>query len=803
MQTEVQIPLTGVESEHCALILDKGLSNLEGVVHHRVDFNNERAILDLDENKAKISDVVRTIRGLGYDVADSKIEVPVKNMSCASCAITVESVLKYQAGVVDASVNFANNTARIEYFPAVTGLDQLKTAVQSMGYDLEVENLDDKDKSRQIRQDHYDEIRNKALGAGILSLPVLILGMIGMEVPFSNWVMLALTAPTLFWFGRSFFINAYKRARHGQANMDTLVALSTGIAFLISAFNTFNPSFWLSRGLQPHVYFESAAIVVAFVLLGKVLEERAKANTSSAIRKLIGLQPKTVTVVHPGGHFMEMPIASIKKGDVLLVKPGEKIAVDGRVTNGESLVDESSFSGEPTPITKRIGERVLAGTINQSGSFQFIAEKVGSETLLAQIIKAVQEAQGSKAPVQRLVDKIAGIFVPVVIIISLLSFMVWMLAGGENALTHGLLSAVTVLVIACPCALGLATPTAIMVGIGKGAENGILIKDAQSLERAHQVDVIVLDKTGTITEGKPTVTNELWETGDISLHKDVLYAIESRSAHPLAGAIAAHFKSSAQPISLSAYENVSGKGIKAGHEGISYVLGNENLLLEQGISVSPEMAEAAGHWKSEAKTVIYFGGGNRLLAVFAVGDRIKDTSHAAIQALQQAGIIVHLLTGDSRQTAAAVAGKVGITEFEAEALPSAKGQYIRSIQQKGKTVAMVGDGINDSEALAVADVSIAMGKGSDIALDVATMTILSSDLMAIPKAFHLSEFTLRTIRQNLFWAFVYNAIGIPLAAGVLYPFTGFLLNPMIAGAAMALSSVSVVSNSLRLRAKRL
>ena len=496
---------------------------------------------------------------------------------------------------------------------------------------------------------------------------------------------------------------------------------------------------------------------------------------------------------------MQIPIAQVKVGDLLLVKPGDKIPVDGSIRDGESYIDESMISGEPVPVLKTRGDKVIAGTINQKGSFQFAAEKVGADTFLAHIIKMVQEAQGSKAPVQKLVDKIAGIFVPIVIGIGILSFIAWALLGGANGVTQGLLALVTVLVIACPCALGLATPTAIMVGIGKGAEQGILIKDAESLELSHKINALILDKTGTITEGKPTVTDIRWINNPTNEQKNILYSIEQSSEHPLAAAVVARLTPEAQLIAITDIASVTGKGIQANYNGVSYYAGNRRLLEEKNIAISNELQLASENWRNEAKTVTWFASNKEVLGILAIADKVKSSSAAAIKTLQQMNIEVYMLTGDNRQTAAAVAGKVGIKEYKAEVMPDDKAAFIKRLQQQGRIVAMAGDGINDSHALAQADVSIAMGKGTDIAMDVARMTLMGSDLSKIPAAIRLSKKTVHTIRQNLFWAFIYNLIGIPVAAGVLYPVNGFLLNPMIAGAAMALSSVSVVTNSLRLK----
>ncbi|MGV8138069.1 MAG: heavy metal translocating P-type ATPase [Mangrovibacterium sp.] len=741
-------------------------------------------------------------------MATRKEIYPVLHMSCASCASNVERTLKGQQGVKFAAVNFASGKVNIEYDPQEISALDFRAAVQASGYDLLVEeDSGSSEELDEIKKDEYRKLKQKTMWSVILSIPIVITGMFfmdrsGMNEPasFANLIMWALTTPVLFWFGRSFYISAWKQARHKAVNMDTLVALSTGVAYLFSVFNTLNPRFWMDRGIEPHVYFEAAAVIIAFILLGKLLEERAKGNTSSAIKKLIGLRPKTVTLIHGNGHQEEVAIERVNKNDLILVKPGEKVAVDGLVTSGSSYVDESMLSGEPVPVLKTAGEKVFAGTINQKGSFQFRAGKVGSDTMLAQIIRMVQDAQGSKAPVQKLVDRIAGVFVPVVIGIAIIAFVAWNALGGENGFTQGLLSMVTVLVIACPCALGLATPTAIMVGIGKGAEQGILIRDAESLELARKVDVVVLDKTGTITEGKPVVTDIYWLHDDDS-SKGVLAALERQSEHPLATAVAVHF-SGENGTKVSAFESITGKGATGQAGGKNWYAGTRSLLEEHGIGVSEELTAKAAEWSREAKTVIWFADGQQALAAIAIADDMKPASAGAVRSLKASGVEVYMLTGDNADTAAAVARQAGIDHFRAQVLPQQKADFIKELQREGRIVAMVGDGINDSTALAQADVSIAMGKGSEIAMDVAKMTIISSDLTKIPQAIRLSRQTVTAIRQNLFWAFIYNLIGIPIAAGLLYPVNGFLLNPMIAGAAMALSSVSVVTNSLRLKWKQ-
>ena len=796
----VYLPLEGVESEHCALIVDKGLDKVDGITAHKIELNNSRAIIETTDEVEVVPKAVKAIRDLGYNVDAVKKSFPVLNMTCASCASSSQSILENQPGVVSVAVNYANATAQVEYIPTITDSHKLKTALQSVGYDLMIDESEEaKDALEDLHQKKYQTLKNKTIGAVLLSIPTVVIGMFFMNIPYANYIMWALATPVVIIFGQQFFVNAWKQAKHRSANMDTLVALSTGVAYLFSVFNTVFPSYWHSKGLHAHVYFEAAAVVIAFILLGKLLEEKAKGNTSSAIRKLMGLQPKTVTVVHDGGHQMEMPISSVQVGNTLLVKPGEKIAVDGTVSAGNSFVDESMISGEPVPVKKTKGEKVFAGTINQKGNFQFVANKVGGDTVLAHIIKMVQEAQGSKAPVQKLVDIVAGIFVPVVILIAILSLIAWLVLGGENGLTQGLLALVTVLVIACPCALGLATPTAIMVGVGKGAENGILIKDAESLEVAKKVNAIVLDKTGTITEGKPVVTDILWLNNDES-SLPALASIQNGSEHPLAEAVVKHL-GKVNYLPVNNFESITGFGAKAQVNNQTFYVGNASLLRNTGISITNELDEVAKKWLAQAKTVIFLANEKETLAVIAIADKVKTTSIEAVKQLQRLGIEVYMLTGDNQSTAKAIAEQVGIKNFKAEVLPVSKAAFVKELQQKGKIVAMVGDGINDSNALAQADVSIAMGKGSDIAMDVAKMTIISSDLSKIPQAIKLSKYTVAAIRQNLFWAFIYNIIGIPIAAGILYPINGFLLNPMIAGAAMALSSVSVVSNSLRLKFK--
>lgn len=796
----IYIPLEDVDSEHCALIVEKELAQIKGIESHKVELNNHRAAITVKNNEV-VANAVKAVKDLGYGVSTVVKTFPVLGMTCASCAGSAESMVKYESGVVNASVNFATGNLTVEYLPNITDVTKIQKAVQAGGYDLLVEDeATQQETLESIHAEKFRALKTKTIWAIILSLPVVVIGMFFMDMPYANPIMWFFATPVVLWLGKDFFINAWKQAKHRSANMDTLVALSTGIAYVFSVFNMLFADFWHQRGLHAHVYFEAAAVVIAFILLGKLLEEKAKGNTSSAIKKLMGLQPKTVVVIQTDGSERQVAIEAVKAGDIILVKPGEKIAVDGMVILGDSYVDESMLSGEPVPVLKKENEKVFAGTINQKGSFRFRAVKVGKETMLAQIIKMVQDAQGSKAPVQKMVDKIAGIFVPVVIGIALLTFALWVILGGDNAVVQGLLAAVTVLVIACPCALGLATPTAIMVGVGKGAEHGILIKDAESLELAKRVNAIVLDKTGTITEGRPQVTGIHWLNEDEG-PSAILLSIEKQSEHPLAEAVVNHL-SAVSATSISAFDSITGMGAKANHESETYYVGNRKLLMENGIVVSEQLQQQATAWSVASKTVIWFANSTQALAVIAIADKIKDSSVLAIQEMQEMGIELYMLTGDNESTAKAIAEQTGIKHYKAEVMPQQKADFVKELQQRGKVVAMVGDGINDSTALATADVSIAMGKGSDIAMDVAKMTIISSDLTKIPQAIRLSKQTVATIRQNLFWAFIYNVIGIPVAAGILFPINGFLLNPMLAGAAMALSSVSVVSNSLRLKWKK-
>ena len=726
---------------------------------------------------------------------------PVLGMSCASCAARVDKTLNGLPGVYQATVNYATAIAQVEYNPKVCSDAILQSAVQDAGYDLLVDTGEDvTNKAEEIRLARYRKIKRRTVVALLLSLPIMIISMFFEDISSLKYVLWILATPVVFGLGREFYINAWRQLKHGTSNMDTLVAVSTGIAYTFSVFNLLFPDFWLSRGIEPHIYFEAASVIIAFILLGRLLEERAKQNTSTAIKKLIGLQPKTVTIIVDSDE-RTVPITAVQKGDTILVKPGERIAVDGMVVTGESYVDESMLNGEPVPLHKQSGEKVFAGTINQKGTFRFIADKIGSDTMLAQIIRMVQDAQGSKAPVQKLVDRIARFFVPAIISISIIAFVAWIFLAPTNGFTNGLLAMVTVLIIACPCALGLATPTAIMVGIGKGAEKGILIKDAQSLEIAQKIDTIILDKTGTITAGHPVVVESLWENG-FEHSRKILYSLEKLSEHPLSDAVVNTLQNEKE-ISIDKFENVPGKGVKGVVGSQTYYVGNLSLLNDNHITIASHLQELANKWTQKAKTLVWFADSTQAIAAIALTDEIKQTSAEAISQLQKMGVEVYMLTGDNAISAQAISRKVGINHYKAGVLPNEKAQFIKELQANGKTVGMVGDGINDSAALAQADLSIAMGQGSDIAVDTAMATILSSDLLKIPETIRLSQLTIKTIYQNLFWAFIYNLIGIPIAAGIFYSVNGFLLNPMWASAAMAFSSVSVVLNSLRLKRKRI
>lgn len=731
-----------------------------------------------------------------------KRQVPVSGMSCAGCAASVEDVLTAAEGVKSASVNYASYQVTIDYDESKTDLKLLREMVKNAGYDLALEELEmSEEQLEEKEQADYKVTQRNVVGSGIFAIPVFLLGMFFMNFPYSEIISFVLTTPVLFYFGREFFVNAYRQLKIGKTNMDSLVALSTGTAYLYSSFNTFFPSFLEARGMEAHIYFEAAAVIVFFILLGRLLEKRAKSGTTEAIKKLMGMQAKEVKLIEDG-KTVSIPIDQVAVDQLILIKPGAKVPVDGVVESGTSYIDESTISGESMPVKKQENDRVYAGTLNQKGALHVRVKKVGKNTTLGQIIKMVSEAQGTKAPVQQLVDRIAAVFVPVVIAIAFISFGLWYVLGGDESLLMAVTAFITVLVIACPCALGLATPTALMVGIGQGAKNGILVKDAAGLQALQEADVVILDKTGTLTEGRPRLTDS-WKD-EMSIGEEDLAcwkALEEYSEHPLAKMIVkelAHVEASSR---IEDFQAITGKGISGLKEDKLYWVGNARLMEDQGVIVPEELKNIIKDWQSENRAFLFFGVGDEVRMSYAFRDEPKDGLQATLASLKKEGLEVVMATGDSKSMAQVIAQELAIDEWHGEMLPSDKANLVKSFQEKGKKVAMVGDGINDSEALASADVSIAMGEGADIAIDVADITILKSDINRLVAARQLAKNTQRIIKQNLFWAFIYNVLGIPIAAGLLYPFFGFLLNPMLAGAAMALSSVSVVTNSLRLKAK--
>ena len=735
---------------------------------------------------------------------------PVGGMTCAACAQSITQKLEKTQGVSNAQVNYGNHTAHIDFDPDKVSVEDIKRSVDELGYELILADEEDfAEVQAEQEKKAYRNTKRNLVGAAALGLPVWILSMFFPDFFLTPYITMVLAGIVLFVFGRGFFTRAWKQAKFGKASMDTLVAVSTGIAFVFSAFTALYPEFWISRGMEVHLYFEASAMVVAFVSFGKWLEARAKSRTSAALKELIGLQPSEVhrlssfagSVEEAQEQVQDVPLEQVEVNDILLVKPGEKIPVDGVVLQGQSYIDESMLSGEPVPVEKTAGKPVYAGTINQNSSFQLLTQKKGKDTVLSQLIKRVQQAQGSQAPVQREVDRIAGIFAPVVIGISILTFVIWMLVGGEEYFFQGFIASISVLVIACPCALGLATPTAIMVGMGEGALRNILIRDARSLEESHRTTDVVFDKTGTITQGKPAVVKHQFIGGVSPEAISAWYSMETQSEHPLSKAILESLSSkNPEATELDEFEVLPGHGVQAQIGGKWYYIGNPKLLQEKEAALPAEMEELAKDWEKEGLTVVYATNAeNGVAGVFAIADPIKKGAAEALRELKQQGLTLHLFTGDSEATARKVAQEVGIDHVEASLMPQDKGYLVKGLQAQGKIVAMVGDGINDAEALALANTSVAMGKGTDIAMDVAQMTLTTSELSALPEAFALSKRIMNGIRQNLFWAFIYNIIGIPIAAGVLFPINGFLLNPMVAGAAMAFSSVSVVLNSLRLK----
>lgn len=741
---------------------------------------------------------------------NEQVDLPITGMSCAACAVRIEKSLKRAEGVQEANVNFANATATVSFDPAQTNRGSLCAVVRDCGYDVHETPPqgagEGQDWEQKAREDEVRDIKRRLTVALLFGVPVAVLGMAHLRFPGNDWLQLLLTTPVLFYSGAQFFQGAWNALRHRAADMNTLVALGTGAAYLFSVVATAAPALiatHLTRGQAAPVYFEAAAIIIALLLVGRLLEARAKARTGDAIRSLMGLQARTARVVRDN-HEEDIPVEQVAVGDVILVRPGEKIPVDGIVKQGESAVDEAMLTGESLPVEKHPGDEVFGATVNRVGAFQFEATKVGHDTALQQIIRLVQNAQGSKAPIQRMADLISGIFVPVVLILAIVAFVGWFdLAPPDMRLQQALVAFVSVLIIACPCALGLATPTAIMVGTGKGAANGILIKGGESLETAHKLTLAVLDKTGTLTHGKPELT-DLVTVG--ALHENGLLrlvaAAERSSEHPLGEAIvrAAQSREILLP-ETTGFRSLTGRGLEAGVEGYALLIGNQRLMQERGIDVSALQAGSV-RLSREGKTVVFVAVDGNAAGIVAVADTLKEGSAEAVASLRKMGLGIVMLTGDNKETAAAIARQAGIEQIRAEVLPEHKVDEIKKLQAQGKVVAMVGDGINDAPALAQADVGIAVGTGTDVAMEASDITLIRGDLRGVVSAIKLSRATMRTIKQNLFFAFIYNVAGIPIAAGIFYPLWHLQLSPMLASAAMALSSVSVVTNSLRLRNAR-
>ena len=741
------------------------------------------------------------------------LHLRLKGMGCAACATKIEKAIQTTSGVIDCNVNFAAEQATVNYNPHKTNLAIIQAAVSKAGYEaqpLKSINETNPDILEKEQQQTEQKLLSKVIFGSVISL-ILILAMLpmmlGFHFPFiprwihNPWVQLILTTPVMFWCGESFFVGAWKSAKSFDTNMNTLVALGTGVAYLYSIFATIFPDWLKSQGLGTEVYYETAAVLITLILLGRLLEHRARGKTSVAIRKLMGLQPKTTRVIRQG-EIKEIPIQQVKLGEIILVRPGEKIAVDGIVIEGESTVDESMVTGESIPVKKQAGDEVIGATINKTGSFKFKAVRIGEDTVLAQIVKLVQQAQGSKAPIQRLADRVTGWFVPVVIFIAIITFMIWYFLSANPTLA--MITSVGVLIIACPCALGLATPTSIIVGTGIGAEHGILIKDAQSLELAHKLQTIVLDKTGTLTVGKPVVTNYITVRGINNSNEiellNLAASVEQNSEHPLAEAIVnyAYNQGIKKLTSCQEFAAIPGQGIQGKIEDKLIQIGTKSWLNQLGIKTE-NLENYQQNWEAEGKTVVCLAVDGKIEGLFGIADALKPSSFVAVKTLAKIGLEVVMLTGDNQQTATAIAREVGITKVLAEVRPEDKAAQIQRLQKQGKIVAMVGDGINDAPALAQADVGIAIGTGTDVAIAASDITLISGDLAGLVTAIKLSQATMKNIRQNLFFAFIYNTASIPIAAGILYPLFGILLNPIIAGAAMAMSSVSVVTNALRLR----
>jgi len=803
----LELPVTGMTCAACAATITKGLSGVPGIGTAHVNFATGSATLDVDPRSLDLAAIVDNIQSSGYGVRTVSVDIPVRGMTCAACAAAVEKALMRVDGVVRAAVNPAVESAHVEYIPSIAGMAAITGAIEAAGYSVlrlpEEDTLEDVE--QQAREEEFRLLRRHFLIGAVLAALIMIGGMkeLFLWAPAflrSPWVLWALATPVQFWIGRRYYVAAWGALRHRTTNMNTLIAVGTSAAYFYSAAATVAPGFFQSGGLRPQVYFDTSAMIIVLILLGKLLEARARGRASAAIRRLAGLQPKTARVIREGEE-RDLPIREVRIGDLVRVRPGERIPVDGIVTEGASAVDESMLTGESLPVPKTVGDEVIGATINRSGGFAFEVVKVGSATVLSQIIRMVREAQGRKAPIQRLADVIAGIFVPVVIGIAVVTFIVWLIFGPEPRLTFALLNFVAVMIIACPCALGLATPTAILVGTGKGAENGILIKGGESLETAHRLDTVVFDKTGTLTRGEPEVVDRAasgeWRDDEVL---GLAAAAEKGSEHPLGEAVVRKAASLGLKTEEAArgFRALEGMGVEADVGGRKVLIGSERLLGERGIDAG-DLAGPAESFSEAGRTPVFVAVDGRAAGVMALADSLKPGAKAAVERLRNLGLAVVMLTGDRRETAEAVAREVGIDRVLAQVLPGDKVRVIRELQEEGRRVGMVGDGINDAPALVQADVGIAIGTGTDIAMEAADITLVRGRLGGVADAVELSRRTIRTIKQNLFWAFFYNTVGIPLAAGVLYPFFGILLRPVFAAAAMAFSSVSVVSNSLRLR----
>ena len=806
--TRLTLPITGMTCANCAFTVERSLKKAAGVSEAAVNFATEQATVIFDPALLKPAALVQRVKDAGYGIVTAKVELPITGMTCANCAATVERALNQKVdGVVQANVNFATERASVEYIPGVASVAAMIRAIEEAGYGVvqaaAQEHIEDVE--AQARQAEVADQTRKFWVGVAFALPLFLLsmardfGLLGAwaHAPWVNWLFLALATPVQFYTGWDYYVGSYHALRNRAANMDVLVAMGSSVAYLYSLVVLLFPA----EG--QHVYFETAAVIITLIKLGKLLEARAKGKTGEAIRKLMGLRPKTARVVRDGAE-VDVPIEEVHVGDLVVVRPGERIPVDGVVFEGHTAVDESMLTGEPLPVDKRPGDEIIGATINKQGLLKFEATRVGAETALAQIIRLVQEAQGSKAPIQRLADRVAGVFVPAVMLIALSTFVVWWTVGGD--FTVAMIRLVAVLVISCPCALGLATPTSIMVGTGKGAELGILFKNSEALETAHRLQAIVLDKTGTITRGEPSVTDVVVSNSRFALLR-LAASAERGSEHPLGQAIVA--EAEARGLALADpqdFEALPGKGIRAQVEGHAVLVGKPEWLEAENVPLGNLTAEVE-RLQAEAKTAVAVAVNGEAVGILGVADTLKEGSVEAVAQLQWLGLEVVMLTGDNRRTAEAIAAQAGIGHVIAEVLPADKAAQVKRLQSEARLVGMVGDGINDAPALAQADVGIALGTGTDVAMETAGVTLMRGDLRAVGQALALSRATMRTIKQNLFWAFFYNAILIPVAAGVLYPLPWVpdilrQLHPVLAAFAMAFSSITVVSNSLRLRRVR-